>query len=365
MQSKYQDKARGMMVGLAVGDALGAPIQFLPDPSDFYIEQMGNKIESFHDNYRAPKGVWTDDTEMALCIADSILEKKGYDSYDIMQKFCDWCNKGYRTYDGQPAVDVGTQVLYALQDYNDHKVIPKDTIKTESAGNGAIMRLAPIVIANTFPKKKYPTLKEAHIKEKLVINPEDEKGEFIDTKDIKPTLHMSVLSCRETHNSIAAEAVTELFATTLYCALHGLEKNNIATYSARWLTNAKYDNFWLNNIGNLLDRSFEKEGTKLHNLGGYIVDTFAIAVWGLINFKTFEDGMMAVLKLGGDADTNGAVYGQLAGTYYGFSKIPKKWRDEVFKAKELVEIADKLLKMPKCPIIRTRFEDDEFFEDIK
>ena len=362
---KYQDKARGMLVGLAVGDALGAPVEFLPEPSDFYIKEMGDKIEHFHDNYRAPKGVWTDDTEMALCIADSLLANKGYDSYDIMRRFKFWSEEGYRTYDGKPAVDVGAQTARAIEDFTREPIVWADTAKTESAGNGAIMRLAPIVIANTFPDKKYPTLQDGFKKGKLVIDPEDDDGEFIDLKDITPTLEMAILSCRETHNSIASEATTALFATMLYCALHGLSKNNIATYCSRWMRGEEYDQFWLDSMDELVGRALEKGEDKFCNLGGYIVDAFAIALWGLIHFDNFKDGMMAVIRLGGDTDTNAACYGQLAGAYYGYKTIPEKWRKEVYLADELVEIADKLLAMPKCPVIKTRFEDDKNFREPK
>ena len=103
---KYQDKARGMLVGLAVGDALGAPVEFLPAPSDFYIKQQGEKIEHFHKNSRVPAGVWTDDTSMALCIADSLIANKGYDSYDIMRRFYEWCYSDYRKHPQAP-LDVG------------------------------------------------------------------------------------------------------------------------------------------------------------------------------------------------------------------------------------------------------------------
>ena len=71
--------------------------------------------------------------------------------------------------------------------------------------------------------------------------------------------------------------------------------------------------------------------------------------------------MLAVLRLGGDTDTNGAVYGQLAGAYYGYSGIPKEWREGVYLSDELVEIADNLLGMKECPVIRTRFEGDPDF----
>lgn len=325
---KYQDRTRGILVGLAVGDALGAPVEFLPGPSDIYIKEMGEKIEHFHENYRAPKGVWTDDTEMALCIADSLLVNEGYDSYDLMQRFTNWANEGYRTYDGKPAVDVGNQTMRAIEDFERHPVIfEKET--TESAGNGSIMRLAPIIIANTFAGQK----------------------------DIEPTINMAVLSCRETHNSIAAQATTALFTTMLYCALHGYSKNRIASCCGRFLPDEEYDRFWRENADVLVGRALEKDGNKLCNLGGYVVDTFAIALWGLMNFDNFKDGMMAVIRLGGDTDTNAACYGQLAGAYYGYKAIPEEWRREVYLADELVEIADKLLEMNKCPVIRTRFEE--------
>ena len=361
---KYQDKARGMLVGLAVGDALGAPVEFLPEPSDIYIKQMGDKIEHFHENYRAPKGVWTDDTEMALCIADSLIVNKGYDSYDIMQRFANWANEGYRTYDSMPACDVGGQTMRAIEEYERAPIVYENNT-TDSAGNGAIMRLAPIIIANTFPEKKYPTLKDGYEKGNLVIDPEDDDGEYIDKKDIEPTLDMAILSCRETHNSIAAEATTALFATMLYCALHGLPKNHIASYCERWMRGEEYDQFWIENIDSLIGRALKKDGEQLCNLGGYIVDTFTIALWGLMHFDNFKDGMMAVIRLGGDTDTNAACYGQLAGAYYGYKAIPEEWRKEVYLADELVEIADELLKMPKCPILKTRFADNKHFKELK
>ena len=94
-----------------------------------------------------------------------------------------------------------------------------------------------------------------------------------------------------------------------------------------------------------------------------IVDTITIVLWGLYNYDNFKDGMMAVIRLGGDTDTNAACYGQLAGAYYGYDKIPEEWRKEVYKSDELVEIADKLYRINKCPIIKTRFADDENFKE--
>ena len=330
--TNLQSRSRATLVGLAVGDALGAPIEFLPEPQDYHIAQMGDKIAHFHKNYRVKKGAWTDDTEMALCIADSLLENGGYNSYDIMHKYLLWSTQGYRTVDGGPAADIGLQTARAIERFCDNPVIRADEEKEWSAGNGAIMRLAPIIIAS---------------------------------KDLDSAIELARLSCRETHNSIAAEAVTEMFATALYFALQGKDKEYLATHFADHLTKDSYKDFYAENKYALIGRAKEKDGAMLHNLGGYIVDAFAIAFWGLLNFETFEDGMLAVLRLGGDTDTNGAIYGQLAGAYYGYEAIPEEWREGVYLANELIEIADELLTMEECPVIRTRFEDERNFEEAK
>ena len=85
----------------------------------------------------------------------------------------------------------------------------------------------------------------------------------------------------------------------------------------------------------------------------------------MIHGENFKDGMLKVLQLGGDTDTNAACYGQIAGAFYGLNSIPIEWVSGVYESKEITELADKLLAMPECPIIRTRFEDDEHFEELK
>lgn len=321
--SRLQDKARGMLIGLAIGDALGAPVEF--GCSSRTIRHMGDKIEHYQDCPAYPAGAWTDDTSMALCIADSLLEKGGYDSYDIMNKFSLWMNNGYRTFDGESAIDVGNQTRIAINDFQAEPVISKNIPKTESAGNGAIMRLAPIILANTT------------------------------SGNLEHTLEMAELSCRETHNSVTAMAVTKVFAKALYYALHRKEKEGILNYCKEGILGKGYDN--------LFGRALEKSGEELKDLGGYIVDCFAIALWGLMNYDNFKDGMLAVIRLGGDTDTNAACYGQLAGAYYGFERIPEEWKNEVYLSKDIVKIADELLDVKECPIIRTRFEDDENFQE--
>ena len=359
---RFKDRARGMLLGLAIGDALGAPVEFLPAPSDYYIMTMKDKIAHFHKNHRLAPGAWTDDTSMALCLADSLLACGGYDSYDIMDKFHAWVYDGYRVCPGSP-LDAGGQTLRALDDYELCPVVLKGTEKTTSAGNGAIMRLAPVIIANTFTDRPIVTLQQAYQRGALVIDPGDEPGEYIDLSNIRPTLEMAALSARETHDSVAAIAVTEIFAATLYLALHGVSKHNIPALVLRFLTHPESDQFYLEHYDALFGRAIlSKDGHGLTNLGGYIVDSFTIAIWGLLHYPDFKSGMLAVIRLGGDTDTNAAIYGQLAGAYYGASSIPEEWVTGVAESTELLRVADALLAMPACPILRTRFEDDPHFQ---
>lgn len=331
-----------MLVGLAVGDALGAPYEFGWRRSD-EIEQLGERIGDFVASVVLPAGVWTDDTSMALCLADSLIENKGYDSYDVMQKYLDWMQHGYRGFNGLPALDVGRQTADAIETFSRNPIIPKIQAKTFAAGNGAIMRLAPVIIANAFSDRE----------------PDHKLAEA----NLQPIVDMAVISCRETHDSIAAECVTAMFAVVLYAALCGLTKSEILAYGEKGIDyNDDYHEFWLENSDQLVDRYKRKNAiSELKDLGGYIVDAYAIALWGFKNSESFEEGMLKVIRLGGDTDTNAAVYGQLAGAYYGYAKIPQKWRDGVYLADELVKIADDLLNLEECPIIKTRFEDDKYF----
>lgn len=326
-QGVFQDKARGMLVGLAVGDALGAPVEF--GYTSHGIRQMGDEIENLRESMILPAGAWTDDTSMALCLADSLLEKGGYDSYDIMDKFRSWVVYGYRSFDNKPAFDVGTQTANAIGLYHRDPIIHKNEPKTESAGNGTIMRLAPVVIANCHNK----------------TNTRQD--------DMEKACYMATLSCRETHNSDIAIDITGMFATVLCLAFYGLNKKEILSRRDELYRYYKIDG---------LSRINDKSGDTLADLGGYVVDCFTIALWGLINFNTFREGMLAVIRLGGDTDTNAACYGQLAGAYYGYKAIPKEWSKNVLNSEELIEIADELLNMKECPIIQTRFEGNRFFK---
>ena len=315
------------MVGLAVGDALGAPVEF--GFSSAMIREEMDIVRHFHSNPEMPKGVWTDDTSMALCLADSLLEKGGYDSYDIMDKFAEWEFSGYRSYYPM-GYGVGLQTDLAITEYTNKPVVSRESPGTDSIGNGCIMRLAPVVIANM-----------------------DNTTEEI--------LEVARLSCRETHDSAGAVAVTELMAATLYLLFSGAKKDGLLEKARKLVTFPESVEF-LDLVTDKHKRISDVKGDSLRDLGGYALDCYDIAMWGLLNFDTFQYGMLGVIGLGGDTDTNGAVYGQLAGAYYGYKAIPEEWREKVYLGDEIRGLADKLTAMGKYKILQTRFEGDRHFK---
>jgi len=316
--TNYLSKYKGCLVGLAVGDAIGMPVEFMAMGT---FEPVTGML--YGAGFDLPKGYWTDDTSMALCIADSLIECGRYDSFDIMEKYWLWRSEGYRSSTGK-CFDIGNQTSTAINQYIQKPVVVDNTERDWSAGNGSIMRLAPIIIAS---HSSGLTLPEA--------------------------MQLAKISARETHFSYEAEAGTALFGGLLYNAMNGTAKKEVLNF----------EDF-------LQDEHFIKILEKLnaaYSMGiaelkptGYIVDSLQCAFWAFINFDSFEEGVLATVNLGGDADTIGAVYGQLAGAFYGYDNIPKKWLSELHIHEDIVKIAEKLASIKNINLSDTitRFNED-------
>ena len=319
-QGFLQNKARGMLIGLAIGDSLGAPYEFGYTSKE--ITELKDEVATMHEAVAYPKGSWTDDTSMALCLGQSLLDCSGYDSYDVMKKYCQWVDDGYMTYDGKPADDVGRQVSGAIERFKIDPVIRKDEPRSE---------LAPVVIAMTHPGHNCNTIAECE--------------------------NLAVVQARETHYSEQAERAAKWLAIILQQVMSDINRHNLDAYIDKFC-DERYGN------GDLAWRDYgarieaDKNGDSFKDLGGYVHDSLAIAIWGIRWSDSFADGMIRVICLGGDTDTNAAIYGQLAGAYYGYDAMPDGWKKGLIKHDEILAMADKLLNMDKCPIIRTRFEED-------
>jgi ADP-ribosyl-[dinitrogen reductase] hydrolase len=316
-----EDKQKGMFVGLAIGDTLGMPLEF---------KQRGTfqPLETLSEGgpFNLPLGYWTDDTSMALCLADSILTKKGYDSYDVMDRYANWQANGYRSSTGV-CFDIGNQVSSAITHYKAQPEVAITEQRTESAGNGCIMRLAPVVIAS-----------------------------IAASNNLEETMQLAAISGRETHFSVYAEEATALFAGMLFNAVRATNKDQvlqldkISTLNTQLLATVKQAN--------------QKTVDELKPTG-YVLDTLEVAVWAFMTTDNFKEGALNAINLGGDSDTIGAVYGQLAGAYYGLTGIPKEWIEQLHDYDEIVKIAEQLSTLKDFGIIRTRFAEDKESELVQ
>ena len=310
-----EDKYKGMFIGLAIGDTLGMPLEFKQRGSFEPIQalQAGGPFD-------LPLGYWTDDTSMALCLADSILDKKGYDSYDVMDRYANWLDNGYRSSTGV-CFDIGNQVSSAISSYKTSPEVASNELRTESAGNGCIMRLAPVVVAS-----------------------------IAADNGLEVTMQLAAISGRETHYSVLAEEATALFAGLLFNAVKANTKDRVLQFDVSTKPSAQ--------LLTVIQNASHKTESQLKPTG-FVVDTLEVAVWAFMTTDNFKDGALKAVNLGGDSDTIGAVYGQLAGAYYGLSGIPQDWLDQLHDYNEMEQLAIQLSALNTFGIAKTRFSEDQ------
>ena len=271
-----QQRFRGSLIGLATGDALGTTVEFKPRGSFSPVRDIVGGGP-----FGLPAGAWTDDTSMALCLAESLVERRGFDPVDQLERYVRWYRDGHWSSTGR-CFDIGYATSAALRRFERTREPYPGDAAPDAAGNGPIMKLAPVAMA--------------------FARDEDAAAEH------------AALSARTTHGAPQAIEATQRFARLLVRALNGATKDE------------------------LLDRpvTSNPRGT------GYIVESLEAALWAFANHDDFESGALAAVNLGDDADTTGAVFGQLAGAHYGAHGIPQRWRDKIVKHDEIIALADAL-----------------------
>jgi ADP-ribosyl-[dinitrogen reductase] hydrolase len=292
-----RERYRGALLGLAAGDAVGTTLEFKPPGSFEPIEDMvgGGPFD-------LEPGEWTDDTSMALCLAASLVHCRGFDARDQMNRYCNWSSHGYMSSNGE-CFDIGNTVSDALRRYKLTNEPFSGSTDPQSAGNGSLMRLAPVV---------------------LFYHP-----------DREACIRYAGESSRTTHGAQEAVDACKIFAQILSSALDGNAKPEVLSASAPLSTSER-----LNAIasGAYSGRAPEEIcGT------GYVVDAIEAALWCFERTSSFRDAVLAAANLGDDADTTAAICGQVAGAFYGVGGIPERWVSLLAMRDEIVELADGLL----------------------
>lgn len=299
-----KDRYRGALLGLAAGDALGTTLEFRPQGAFSPIEDMVGG-GPFH----LEPGQWTDDTSMALCLAASLVETGGFDPEDQVERYLRWLREGYMSSTGA-RFDVGNTVRAALAKYETSKNPYSGSTAPDTAGNGSLMRLAPIPL-------------------------------FF-ARDPKEAIARAADSSRTTHGAPDAVDACRYFAGLILGALAGVDKGvllapNYTPIPGVWETSPLSPN-----VAQVSAGSFKQLKAAEIEAGGYVVETLQAALWAFHMTDDFRSGALLAVNLGDDADTTGAVYGQLAGTYYGVDSIPEGWRGKLAKREVILDLADRL-----------------------
>lgn len=292
------DRASGMLLGLACGDAVGAAVEFKPRGSFPPVTDLlgGGK-------FRLAPGEWTDDTSMALCIADSLLACNGFNAADRMARYKLWIDTGYRSCKPHP-IGIGKTVLQALMRYHRSGEPFCGSSDPASAGNGALMRLAPIPLYYA--------------------------------NDLAQTRHFALESTRTTHAAPECLAASELFAALLHHALHG----RLTPGGPLPVTP---DAAWPASIQALAAGAFRDKTYEALKGSGYVVESLEAALWCWDRAASYEEAILLAVNLGDDADTTAAICGQLAGATHGLSGIPARWLGQLVRYEELRDLAAQLV----------------------
>ena len=300
------DRFTGSLFGLAAGDAVGTAVEFRPPGSFPPVQDM-----SGGGPFRLQPGQWTDDTSMALCLAESLVECRGFDPADQMRRYLRWWRQGHLSSTGR-CFDIGNTVRTSLERFERTGQAFSGPTGARTAGNGSLMRLAPVPLYFA--------------------------------SDPREAIEKAGESSRTTHGARTAVDSCRYFAGLLLGALRGEAKERLLEELF-----CPIPGYWQQNrldpaVEAVAAGSFKRKEPPALRGTGYVVDCLESALWAFHRGGSFEEGCLLAVNLGDDADTTGAVYGQLAGAYYGLQAIPKSWREKIALGQVISSLAERLFR---------------------
>lgn len=298
------ERYQGCLLGLAVGDAVGTTLEFSPRGTFEPITDMVGGGP-----FNLEPGQWTDDTSMTLCLAESLVRCEGFDEHDQMERYLRWYREGYLSSTGS-CFDIGGTTRLALERFErtgDPFSGPTD--KT-SAGNGSIMRLAPV---------------------SMYFARDPGKG-----------IGLAADSSRTTHGATAAVDACRYMAGMIMGALAGAGKEEILSGGY-----CPVPGYWdlhplCPEIDEVARGSYKCKELSAIKGSGYVVRSLEAALWAFSTTPDFRAGCLAAANLGDDADTTAAVYGQIAGAYYGVRGIPEEWLEVLSNVEMIRDLCKQL-----------------------
>jgi len=291
-----RDRASGALLGLAVGDAVGTTLEFKSrDSYPLLADMVGGGP------FRLTPGQWTDDTAMALALADSLTENPALDEADLMRRFVDWHEKGTYSCTGS-CFDIGVTTRQALSRWKKSGDPFAGSTDPMSAGNGSLMRLSPVAIR--------------HWRNRALL------------RDV------AARQSRTTHGAAEAVDACVAFAEALADAIEGAKRSEVLRDRIEPLAGA---------IGPIMAGSWRGKPRRDVRSSGYVAHSLEASLWSVGRAGDFKEAVLLAANLGDDADTTAAITGQLAGALYGASTIPDAWLRKVAWSPRICAMADGLM----------------------
>lgn len=302
------ERYRGSLLGLAAGDALGTTLEF-KRPGSFapVVDIVGGGP------FGLDPGEWTDDTSMALCLAESLIECRGFDPTDQLRRYVRWYREGHLSSQGT-CFDIGVTVASALRLFEGTGAPYCGSTDPHSAGNGSIMRLAPVPL-------------------------------FF-AGDPREAVARAAESSRTTHGAAEAVDACRYLAALIVGAVRGASKEELLSDHYSPIPGLWDAEPLAPRIAEIAAGSFRRREPPEIRGTGYVVHSLEAALWAFDRGGSFREGALLAVNLGDDADTTGAVYGQLAGAYHGESGIPREWRQRLAMKDLIATMAGRLLAGP-------------------
>jgi len=282
-RSNMTNRILGSYYGAVIGDQTGQILEFLSKDRQHYtnVSDMLQGMKS---------GVWSDDTSMMLCTLKTLTKYKYINQKDLLDNFVKWYSTGYLTVNG--TFDCGMTVSERLEHYTDTQELISPFSTDNKSGNGSLMRISPVTYV-TFKNSEY--LKDETISSSIT-----------------------------THSSRKSLDSCVLYTSLISQVIHGTSKEDLVNIFEDVLCTEVNDNF-----------SSRYNDVK-SNIFGFVIDSLHIALHSFVSTDDFDTGLLKCINYGGDTDTNAAIYGQLAGAYYGYNSLNKDFIESI-KKKDLID----------------------------
>ena len=311
-QVDYTDEVKSVLFGVAVGDALGVPVEFT---SRQIIRKNSVTDMIGYGTFSLPEGTWSDDSSLTFCLAEALTQD--FDLNRIGQNFVKWCQENFWTPRGK-VFDIGVATSRAIAQLARGTQPDLAGGSDESSnGNGSLMRILPLLFY----------LKDKSIEERFNL-----------TKQVSAITHghiRSIIACFY-YLEFARQILERKDKFEIY--------KNLQTVISNFLTSLSISETEISLFDRLLKENIEKLPEEEIYSSGYVLHTLEASIWCLLTTNSFEEAVLRAVNLGEDTDTTGAVTGGIAGLLYGISNIPQKWLKKLARYDDINGLAERVAK---------------------